>query len=447
MDSSTSDSAPRRRLLITAYHYDRMYSMESRLSWQRAEQAAQEYDVTVLCARAPMDWDGCETKVSASSRGVRLELLPLNWLERRLMRTPGLYYVGYRMWHRRALRRAQTLHREQRFDLVHHVSFCGYREPSDMWTLDAPFVWGPVGGTQPLPSVFLGELSTVDAVRERIRGVVNALQLRFDGRVRRAAQSAQCVLAANQAVGADIARALRVQPIVQLETGVHAVPEAKPRQPESDQPLRILWAGRLQAWKGLPLLFKGLASLPQGTRYQVRVLGQGPCETQWRRLAETLGITAHIEWAGWPEYDGQLSHYQWADVFAFTSLRDTSGTGLLEALAAGAVIVGLDHQGAADVMTGNCSIPVVADSPNTAIEGFRWAISRLANDRQLLASLSAHAIDRAREFAWDRQWSVMREIYTQAQRRSVAATDGAATPEAAIAEPRVRELQLVETFS
>lgn len=447
MDSSTPDSAPRRRLLITAYHYDRMYSMESRLSWQRAEHAAQEYDVTVLCARAPMDWDGYETKVSASPRGVRLELLPLNGLERRLMRTPGMYYLGYRMWHRRALRRAQALHREQRFALVHHVSFCGYREPSDMWKLDAPFVWGPVGGTQPLPSSFLGELSTLDAIRERIRGVVNALQLRFDGRVRRAAQHAQCVLAANQAVGADIARALQVQPLVQLETGIHEMPEAQPRQSESDEPLRILWAGRLQAWKGLSLLFKGLAALPQGTRYQVRVLGQGPCEAQWRQLAETLGIAAHVEWAGWPDYDGQLPHYQWADMFAFTSLRDTSGTGLLEALAAGAVIVGLDHQGAADVMTGKCSIPVVADSPNTAIEGFRWAISRLANDRQLLANLSAHAIDRAREFAWDRQWTVMREIYTQAQRQSVAATGGAATPEAAIAEPRVRELQLVETFS
>lgn len=447
MDSSTSDSAPRRRLLITAYHYDRMYSMESRLSWQRAEHAAQEYDVTVLCAREPMDWDGRETKVSASPLGVRLELLPLNSLERRLMRTPGLYYLGYRMWHRRALRRAQALHREQRFALVHHVSFCGYREPSDMWKLDAPFVWGPVGGTQPLPNSFLGELSTVDAVRERIRAVVNALQLRFDGRVRRAAQRAQCVLAANQAVGVDVARSLHVRPLVQLETGIHAMPDAKPRQPELHRPLRILWSGRLQAWKGLSLLFKGLAALPQGTRYEVRILGQGPYETQWRRLAEKLGIAPHIEWAGWPDYDGQLPHYQWADVFAFTSLRDTSGTGLLEALAAGAVIVGLDHQGAADVMTGSCSIPVAADSPTTAIEGFRWAILRLANDRQLLANLSAHAIDRAREFAWDRQWSVMRDIYTQAQRRSVAATDGVATPEAALSEPRVRELQLVETFS
>lgn len=433
--------------MITAYHYDRMYSMESRLSWQRAEHAAQEYDVTVLCARAPMDWDGESTAASHSPRGVRLELLPLNWLERRLMRTPGLYYVGYRMWHRRALRRAKSLHHEQPFSLVHHVSFCGYREPSEMCRLGAPFVWGPVGGTQPLPSAFLGELSPIDALRERIRSRVNAVQIRFDRRVRRAAKQAKCLLAANQSVAADLARALHVQPMVQLETGVDPVADAASRQAEGDQPLRILWAGRLQAWKGLSLLLKGLAALPADVRYEVRVMGQGPCEARWRQLAEQLGVAANVEWIGWPEYDGQLPHYQWADVFAFTSLRDTSGTGLLEALAAGAVIVGLDHQGAADVMTGNCSIPVIADSPTTAIEGFRWAISRLANDRQLLANLSAHAIDRAREFAWDRQWSVMREIYTQAQRQPVAATGGVATPEAAIAEPRVRELQLVETFS
>ncbi|BBO33001.1 glycosyltransferase family 4 protein [Lacipirellula parvula] len=442
MNSSTPELAPRRGLLITAYHYDRLYSMESRLSWQRAEQAAQGYDVTVLCARAPMDWDGRKSEASASSRGVRLELLPLNGLERRLMRTPGLYYLGYRMWHRRALRRAQALHLKQRFALVHHVSFCGYREPSEMWQLDAPFVWGPVGGTQPLPSAFLGELSTLDALRERIRARVDAIQIRFDRRVRRAAKHAKCVLAANQAVAADLAQALHVKPLVQLETGVEPIADVQPRSADGTQPLRILWSGRLQAWKGLSLLLKGLAALPADVRYEVRVMGQGPCETRWRGLAEQLGVAANIHWIGWPDYDGQLPHYQWADVFAFTSLRDTSGTGLLEALAAGAVIVGLDHQGAADVMTGNCAIPVVADSPTTAIEGFRWAISRLANDRQLLAELSAHAIERARDFTWERQWNVTQEIYTQAQRWAVATS-----AEAALPEPLVRELQLVETFS
>jgi glycosyltransferase involved in cell wall biosynthesis len=429
---------------MTAYHYDRAYSMESRLAWQRAQFAVRDYDVTVICARPPIDADDlADVASSCNGSGVSIELLPLNRFERSLMATPGLYYLGYRLWHRRAFQHAQVLHAERSFSLVHHVSFCGYREPSDCWKLGVPFVWGPVGGTQPFPRAFLGELGRSDALRESVRNVVNGLQLRFDPRVRRAAQQSACVLAANLAVANDLAAALRIQPLVQLDTGVDAFPQAEPRTADDSPPLRILWAGRLQPWKGLPLLLKALAALPSDVRYQLRILGQGPCESRWRRLADELGVAANIEWVGWPAYDGQLPFYEWADLFAFTSLRDTSGTGLLEALAAGAPIVGLDHQGAADVMTPRCALPVDAATPQTAFEGFRDAISKLAADRELLASLSAGAIQRARDFAWERQWSVMKQVYAEAERRS--ASPYAIAP--AIPEPAVRTLELVKTFS
>ncbi len=72
---------PRTRLLMTAYHYDRAHSMESRLSWQRAQYAAEEYDVTVICARS--ERDGGNDRVTAIE-------LPANQVEQTLMsRTSG----------------------------------------------------------------------------------------------------------------------------------------------------------------------------------------------------------------------------------------------------------------------------------------------------------------------------------------------------------------------
>ena len=158
---------------------------------------------------------------------------------------------------------------------------------------------------------------------------------------------------------------------------------------------------------------------------------------QWRRLADKLGVGARVEWVGWTfSLRDQLPHYDWADVFAFTSLRDTSGTGLLEALAAGAPIVGLDHQGAADIMTDQCAIRVSPATPQAAIRGFTEAVQRLAEDRVLLARLSAGALQRATEFTWDRQWLATRKIYessaTVAASRSAAPID--ATPAALVAE-------------
>lgn len=418
--SFSTPSTTRRRLLITAYHYDYAYSMESRLAWQRAQHAAREYDVTVLVAQPQVYRSASEE--ASTANGVALEVLPHNGLERALMRIPGCYYIGYRLWHRRAYAHARRLNAARPFALVHHVSFCGYREPSDCWQLTAPFVWGPVGGTQPFPAAFFGELGWTDAAREAIRNVANDLQLKFGRRIRRAARKASCVLAANCAVAADLERELKLQPHVQLETGVDLLPDATVRTADEDRPLRILWAGRLQPWKGFPLLLKGLAALPPDVRYSVRVLGQGPCEGRWRRLAEELGVAQHIDWIGWPDHiEAQLPHYRWADAFAFTSLRDTSGTGLLEALAAGAPLIGLDHQGVADIMTPRCALPIAAATPQSAIQGFKSAVARLADDRQLLATLSAGAIERARDFAWERQWNITKQIYESAERRSAAA--------------------------
>jgi glycosyltransferase involved in cell wall biosynthesis len=391
------------RLLMTAYRYDRAHSMESRLSWQRAQHAAEEYDVTVICARG-----------EPSDGGVNVVELPLNRVERALMARTVTYYLGYRQWHRRVFQHARRLHAQRRFDLVHQVSFCGYREPGDCWRLGAPFVWGPVGGTRPFPLAFIRELDFRGAVRELMRNIVNAGQLHFGRRVRRAMRSSASVMAANREVAHDLSRCYGVIPRVQLETGISTV-RATPRSPrDPSEPLRILWSGRLRAWKGLPLLLRALAQLPADCRYVLRVMGQGSSQEHWNALAERLGVADNIEWAGWPDYAGQLPHYDWADVFAFTSMRDTSGTGLLEALAAGLPIVGLDHQGAADIMTEECAMRVPATSSEAAVQGLRDAVLRLSSDASLLSRLSAGAIQRADYYHWDRQWEVMREVYREA---------------------------------
>ena len=103
-------------------------------------------------------------------------------------RIPGVGYLSYNLWQRRALRAARQLHAQVRFDLVHHVNILGFREPGYLWKLDAPFIWGPVGGTQNYPWRNLSQAGLIGGVREVLRNLVNGLQLRFSRRVHRAAR-------------------------------------------------------------------------------------------------------------------------------------------------------------------------------------------------------------------------------------------------------------------
>jgi glycosyltransferase involved in cell wall biosynthesis len=325
-----------------------------------------------------------------------------------------LFYVGYRIWHARVLQFAKKLHAELPFSVTHMVSVCGYREPGYLWLLDCPFVWGPVGGTSNFPLKFLSMVDPFGGLFELARNAVNLCQLNFGTRVRRAAVKSSAAFAANRSTQRDLEQSTGVHLKLELEAGID-YEIGKPKQLTSiDEPLRILWVGRLRPWKGFPILLHALAQLPELQKYEVHVVGDGGCKARWMKLAKRLKVADLITWFPKPAYRKSLHHYKWADVFAFTSLRDTSGSGLLESLAAGVPIVGLDHQGAADLINEACGIRVPVASPKHTIAAFAQALIALASDRRRLQKLSAGAIERACDYSWSMREPLIRNCYVKA---------------------------------
>lgn len=418
-ESVRRDSEPveEMRVLHVAFACHPHQSMETRIGWNRAVHAARQHEVTVLHG-SPENESLLASEAARLGLGDRLRFVAIDrcWMSRLFNRTATTYYLGYRFWHACALQKARELHAEQPFDLVHQTTYCGFREPGDGWRLGVPFVWGPVGGTQAFPTAYLTQLGPRGAWIELCRNVINAWQLRFSGRVRRATREAAVLVAATQKAADDIERTSGRRAPVQLETGL-GTPAGPPREPRhADEPFKILWAGRLRAWKTLPLLLKALPLLPTDVDWRLRVLGVGACKSEWLRLAKRLEIEDRIEWAGWPTYQETLPHYAWADAFAFTSMRDTSGTGLLESLAAGTPIVGVDHQGAADIMTPECAVPVPVGAPHDTINGFATALTTLARDPSLWQSLSDGARREAEHHAWENQADELLDWYAEAHR-------------------------------
>lgn len=398
--------------------------MESRLSWMRAVAAAEHYDATVICAEPFAD---VHCDVHALVPGLKIITVAHTPLEKSLIHTPFGFYLAYRLWHWRVFQLAKKLHLKSPFALAHQVSYCGYREPGYCWQLGIPFVWGPIGGTQNVPWRFLSQLDLLGALKEASRSVANAIQLRFGIRVGKVLHAAKAVFVANQQAQDSFRKARGVRLPVQLETGLDHVAESPRLKREDDQPLRVLWTGRLEAWKALPLLLKAVAKLPEGTAVQVRVLGSGSRAERWKRLATQLGINHCVEWIRLPEYGERDQHYQWADVLAFTSLRDTSGTGLLEALAAGVPILGIDHQGAHDIMTADCAIPVSVTDPQQTIAEFQVGLLKLSEDTGRLQQLSMGALARAKQFMWGELNTEMVACYEAILGRSVEASTDSRT--------------------
>ena len=400
---------------MMAYACSPTRGSESAVGWNRALQAARHFDTWVICEEREFAPDISRyLDVHGNIPGLNFVFVPMPHREWSLGQIQGMvWYMMLKRWHHRAYVVAQQLHHEINFDLVHQLTFCGYREPGYLWKLDVPFIWGPVGGTQNYPWRFLTLAGWRDLVNETGRNIINRCQLRFGRRINQASQKATAIVAATSAVQRDFKHYLKITPQVISDVGIAQIPDISREVRSAKEPLKILWSGVMQFRKALPLLIDALAMLPDDVPYRLRILGKGKYFNIWKRRAQRKGIDQRIEWLGWLPYEQTLQQYSWADIFAFTSLRDTTGTVIVEALAAGLPIVCLDHQGAHDVVTEDCGIKIPVSTPRNAIAGLRDAILRLARDPGEQERLSRGAIRRAREYLWTQQGENMAEVYRQ----------------------------------
>jgi glycosyltransferase involved in cell wall biosynthesis len=151
--------------------------------------------------------------------------------------------------------------------------------------------------------------------------------------------------------------------------------------------------------------------MPPKVSYVLRILGAGPLEARWKKLSRQLGVADRCQWLGWLPRERAMKLYEWADVFVFTSLRETTGTVVLEALSRGVPVICLDHQGVRYVVTEACGIKIPVISPGAAISGLRDAVLELATDAEKIRKLSKGAAARARHFLWSRNGQELAKLY------------------------------------
>jgi phosphatidyl-myo-inositol alpha-mannosyltransferase len=170
--------------------------------------------------------------------------------------------------------------------------------------------------------------------------------------------------------------------------------------PASDG-LRLLFVGRAEARKGLPVLLRSFEALrAAGVDARLTVAGATPEE-----VAPYLLDHEGIEIAGRVSDDDKWRLLHEADLLCAPSLGGESfGMVLTEAFAAGTPVVASDIAGYRDVVRGGTDgLLVPAGDPVALGEG----LHELALERERLAQMAAAARDRAERFAWP---NVTREV-------------------------------------
>src|SRR5204863_9878667 len=118
-------------------------------------------------------------------------------------------------------------------------------------------------------------------------------------------------------------------------------------------------------------------------------------------LGPVLGIAERVDFLGavpWLEMNRQ---YQDADLFLFTSLRDSSGQVLAEAMASGLPIVALNHHGTGAIVPPAAGIRVSVENPDYTVLALAEGLQRLISSGELRRSMAAAAIAHAQTMSWN----------------------------------------------
>lgn len=382
---------------------------EPGLTWNWASHLARHHDVHVLSH--PQHRAETEAALRRDRRPLAFTWVGLPaavdpWNPAQDGRGIHLHYV---IWQHLAYRTAARLHAQHHFDIVHHVSWGTVSAPPLLWRLPVPFVWGPVGGGQTVPSGFehyLGNVAMVDRLRD-----VRMRLLPWRPLARKAARRSALLLATNRETR-DMLKRLGGRDIrLAYDNGVlpSLLPPAPPERPVRRE-LTLLWAGRIEPLKALPLALESLARLGD-VPVRLLVAGQGSQESLARARARELGLDDRVRFLGHVPWTSMPALFREADAFLFTSLRDSMGSVVLEAMAQALPIVTLDHQGVAVLVPDEAGFKVPVTTPADTQAAMAGAIRELAASPDLRRHMGEAAWTRARLSTWERRAEEMTTWY------------------------------------
>ncbi|HVQ40495.1 MAG TPA: glycosyltransferase family 4 protein [Pyrinomonadaceae bacterium] len=339
--------------------------------------------------------------------------LPPRWDPRR---TPGSdkgIRLHYLFWQRAVLREARLLHSQQNFDVVHHLSWGTISAPPLLWRLPIPFVWGPIGGGQTTPAAFRRYFGFAWGT-EVLRTLRVKLATHLPG-LRRAVRKSALILSTNpettRALTAAGARQVRFFPNVGVPEQLMGHTPDQHAFPRKE--LVILWVGRIIPLKGLPLALEALSQIDRALPLRLRILGDGPLKADMKDLAQSLGVSDRVDFVGAVPWSQMMAHYRDADIFLFTSLRDSSGAVITEALAYHLPILTLNHQGVGAIVPPEAGIKVAVTNPEETVRALAEGLRRLAQSPQLREHMGEAAWVHAQSMGWQQHVEQMSEWYEE----------------------------------
>jgi alpha-1,3-rhamnosyl/mannosyltransferase len=242
--------------------------------------------------------------------------------------------------------------------------------------------------------------ATPRALKTRLFPIYRRLMLEIGARADR-------IIAVSEASRSDIVQHLNIPPerhdsVKVIYNGVSPIFVPRPVSgADHDDPTRprtVLYVGRSDPYKNLPLLIEAIAEARQKAPFPIQLRILGPPDPRYpeagQRVKE-LGLEAAISWAGYQTSSSLVKAYQDADVVVLPSRYEGFGLPVVEAMACGAPMLCSDIPVLKEI-GGQAAFYTPLDNGPELANG----ILRVLTDSELRLNMIQRGFEQARLFAW-----------------------------------------------
>ncbi|MGH4119459.1 glycosyltransferase family 4 protein [Clostridium sp.] len=394
---------------MSAYACEPNKGSEPGVGWNWAKHMSNYNDIIVITRSSNRDNIEKEV-VKNKNENIRFEYFDLpKWLRFWKKGNRGVH-IYYKIWQLCIYFKAKQIIKKHDIDLVHHVTFNEFRTPGYLWRLNKPFVLGPIGGAQHIPNGF-ERYYKKHLFKEKVRKLINSYY-KSSLTLKKALKKSKYIIFANTDTYNFLYNdSLINKSAIFLETGINEENIKTINEYRDSSVFNLMWAGNIIYRKALIILLEALriVDIPN---LRLNVVGEGELRKECEEFCNKNNLQEVVNFCGSVNHSKMDNLYQQCDVFIFTSLRDTSGNVVLEAMANGKPVVVINHHGVADIVSEKCGIKIDPISPEYVVSKLAEAIELLYKDNNLRNKMGIEAQSRIKsEYLWTSKSKKMQKIY------------------------------------
>lgn len=400
-------------VLVNAYACNPYWGSEQGIGWHWSIELAKYCKVIVITEGE--FWENIEKALAELPQKDNLTFIYNNVSDRvrKMCWNQGdwRFYFYYRKWQMKTLEIAREICEKERIDIIHQLNMQGFREPGLLWKIKGPkYVWGPVGGMGLIPMAYLKGEPLKKKIYFRVKNIINSLQSRYQPNVRHTVERADVLLASTPDEQRIFKEIYHRDSYFLNDTGCELNMLAHDWSRTDNAPLDILWVGKFDFRKQLALAIRVIGEL-RDLNVRLNIVGGGPNENDYKRLAEELGVTDKCIFHEILPNEKVLKMMQLMDFLFFTSIKEGTPTVIPEAISSGLPIVCFDTCGFGPIVDESIGKKIKITNPEQSVKDFADVIRHICHHRELLPQMSEKCGLKQQGLSWSHKAEFVVEIY------------------------------------